>query len=142
MSQPSQPIFTETFNSKAQNPKRHKSAKTSPLCIRITDRERERLEQDAGDLPLSAYVRSRLFDAAVIAPRRRMLRPVKDREALARVLGELGSARIANNLNQLARAANNGSLPFGHETARDLHDACVAVHAMRHDLLAALGMRP
>jgi hypothetical protein len=44
----------------------------SPLCIRLTLQERTRLEYEAGELPLSSYVRSRLFDAGEIAPRRRL----------------------------------------------------------------------
>ncbi|MGF1623944.1 MAG: plasmid mobilization relaxosome protein MobC [Alphaproteobacteria bacterium] len=34
------------------------------------------------------------------------------------MLGELGRSRIANNLNQLARAANSGSLPVTPETVQ------------------------
>lgn len=111
----------------------------SPLCIRLTKQERQRLEQDAGDMPLSAYVRSRLFDENHTAPRKRFKRPIKDHEALGRVLAELGNSRITNNLNQLARAANSGSLPLCPETERDIHEAYITIQSIRQSLMAALG---
>lgn len=113
-----------------------KSSRRSPLCIRIAAQERERLELEAGDMPLSAYVRSRLFDTATLAPRRRMQRPIKDREVLA----QLGNTRLANNLNQIARATHTGSLPFHPDTERDMQEAYLAIQAMRQDLLKALGL--
>ena len=33
-----------------------------PFSLRLTFEERARLERDAGDMPLGAYIRSRLFD--------------------------------------------------------------------------------
>jgi hypothetical protein len=75
-------------------------------------------------------------------PRRSRRRPVKDEAALARLLGELGNARLANNLNQLAKAANTGSLPVTPETVQAILTACQDVQAMRACLLAALGFRP
>ncbi len=120
-------------------------ADTSPsksfrLSIRFTAEEHIRLERDAADMPLSAYVRSRLFDADQIAPRRRLQRPVKDRESLARVLAGLGQSHMANNLNKLAKMANSGSLPVCPETTHAIHEAYSAIQAMRQDLLHALGL--
>jgi hypothetical protein len=59
---------------------------------------------------------------------------------LGRVLAELGRSRIANNLNQLARAANSGSLPMTPEVEATLHEACEAVAPLRGDLIEALGL--
>ena len=38
-----------------------------------------------------------------------------DRQELAKLLGKLGKPRISQNINQLAKAANSGSLPVNHE---------------------------
>jgi hypothetical protein len=78
---------------------------------------------------------------ATRTPRRtRGKHPVKDHEALGRLLAELGRSRIANNLNQLARAANSGSLPVTPEVEADLIEACEEVAALRGELIKALGL--
>lgn len=113
--------------------------KPSPFCLRLSTEERERLEYDAGDMPLGTYVRSRLFDDPT--PRkRRMKRPVKDHEILAQLLTKLGSSRIANNLNQLARAANSGSLLLMPEIEEDLRQALSDIAWMRKTLMQGLGL--
>ena len=91
-------------------------------------------------MALGAYIRDRLFgdDAAPRQTRGRF--PVKDYAALGRVLAALGQSRLSNNLNQLAKAVNTGSLPVTPETEADLRQACKDVQAMRRDLLIALGL--
>src|SRR6476469_7777748 len=96
-----------------------------PFSLRLTFEERARLERDDGDMPLGAYIRSRLFgEPTPHRAARKAKRPVKDHQALASVLGELGKRRIANNLNQLAKAVNSGSLPHTPETEKSLQEAC------------------
>jgi hypothetical protein len=56
------------------------------------------------------------------------------------VLASLGQSRIANNLNQLAKAVNIGALPVTPETESEIVEACAAVSAMRRDLMRALGI--
>ncbi len=113
---------------------------TPPFSLRLTFEERAMLEIAAADMPLGAYIRSRVFDEA--RPRKtRQRRRVADQKALAKLLGELGQARLANNLNQLARAANTGSLPVTPETEKALIDACHGVEWMRVTLMLALGLR-
>lgn len=118
-----------------------KGTKPAPFSLRLTQAEREALVEQAGAMPLGAYIRSRLLEDSK-APRARRRKPVKDDEALARLLGELGRAKLANNLNQLAKAANTGSLPVTPETVQAILSACQDVRAMRACLLAALGFRP
>jgi hypothetical protein len=113
-----------------------------PFSLRLTFEERAALDRQAGDMPVGAYVRSRLFDREATPRRPRGKQPVKDHEALSRVLGILGQARIAQNLNQLARAANSGSLPVTPDTEAALRDACVEVRRMRAELFRALGQTP
>ena len=119
-----------------------------PFSLRLSFEERARLEREAGDVPLGAYIRWRLFgdgqDRAGPSgrpPRQRRRRVLADEQALAQLLAKLGDTRLANNLNQLAKAANAGSLPVMPETEQALRDAHAEVRAMRQLLLRALGFR-
>jgi len=115
--------------------------KKAPFSIRLTESERAQLDQAAGDMPLSDYIRSCLFGEHVKHRRPRGKAPVKDHRSLAQVLGALGASRLASNLNQIAKAAHMGALPLTPETEDELRSACAEVRAMRRDLLAALGVR-
>lgn len=110
----------------------------SPFSLRLTFEERARLEQDAAGMALGAYVRKQLFGNDVAPRKTRGKFPVKDHEALGHVLASLGASRPSNNLNQLARAVNTGSLPVTPETEHDLAEACAAIQEMRQALLTAL----
>ncbi len=61
---------------------------------------------------------------------------MKDHEALGRVLGQLGNSRLSNNINQIAKAVNTGSLPVTPETKSELQKASAAIQAMREDCFA------
>jgi hypothetical protein len=111
----------------------------APFSLRLTFEERARLERDAAGMSLGAYVRVRLFGEQVVPRKTRGKTPVKDHEALGRVLGALGGSRLSQNLNQLAKAVNTGSLPVTPETERDLREACAAVGLIRAELMRALG---
>ncbi len=111
-----------------------------PFSLRLTPVERAQLENDAAGMSLGAYIRSRLFDSSVPKRRTRNKHPVKDHQELAKVLGELGKSRLANNLNQLAKAANTGSLEVTPKTEQALQQACSDIHWMRHVLMTAMGL--
>jgi len=117
------------------------SSKPAPFSLRLSFDERARLEQDASGMALGAYIRDRLFGEDAAPRQTRGHFPVKDYAALGRVLAALGQSRLSNNLNQLAKAVNTGSLPVTPETEADLRQACKDVQAMRRDLLIALGLQ-
>ncbi|MCT8970781.1 hypothetical protein [Microbaculum marinisediminis] len=127
------------FNRLAE-PKTEK--KPAPFSLRLSFGERTRLEQDAGDKPLGAYIRERLFGKDAKPRKGTGKRPIKDQQALGRVLGALGRSRLASNLNQLAKAVNTGSLPVTPDTEKEIREACKAVTDMRDDLRRALGRNP
>lgn len=113
----------------------------TPFSLRLTFEERVALEKEAGNKPLGAYIRSKLFCGAE-NPRRtrsRTRKPLKDDKALGELLGKLGQSRLASNINQLAKATNSGSLPVTPDTEKALKDACDDVRAMRILLMQALG---
>ena len=109
-----------------------------PFSLRLTFEERAKLERDAAGMALGAYIRSRLLDPETVAPRKRGKFPVKDHQALAQLLGLLGQSRLANNVNQLARAANTGSLAVTPDTEEALMSATADINQMRQLLIQAL----
>ena len=113
----------------------------SPYCIRFTEDERKTLELAAGDRPLSAYIRWLIFGEDIPKSRTRGKKPVKDQKELARLLAAFGQSRIANNINQLARAANSGSLPVNIDVLKALNEASRSVHWIRNTLTRALGLQ-
>jgi hypothetical protein len=133
--------LTDLFSASTdiQPPERFAS-RPSPFSLRLTAGERARLVSDAGPLPLGTYIKSRLF--AGTAPARRRGPSIADREALAKVLAQLGRSHLASNLNQLARAVNIGALPLTPETEAELLEAIRDVRAMRILLMQALGLKP
>lgn len=115
-----------------------------PFSLRLTFEERARLNDEAGDMTLSDYVRSKLFQGNYNPPKkpkRRRKSPVKDHASLAQVLALLGKSHIANNINQLAKAANTGSLPVNIDTERALNEAANDVARMRKMLIEALDLQ-
>jgi len=112
------------------------------FSLRFTYEERALLDELAGDKPLSVYIREQLLGDDASPRKRRGNSPVKDKEALGRVVGALGASRLSANLNQLAKAVNSGSLPMTPEVETELKEACADVARMRDDLLRALGKSP
>ena len=113
----------------------------SPFCIRFTKQERKTLEQAAGDRALGAYIRWLLFKDELPAIRTRNKKPVKDHKLLAELIALLGQSRIASNINQLAKAANSGSLPVNRDVLQSLEESVQAIRWMRETLIGALGLQ-
>src|SRR6056297_2968556 len=95
-----------------------------PFSLRLTYEERARLDAERGDKSLAAYIRERLFGDDAAPRKKRGNSPVQDKEALGRVAGALGQSRLSQNMNQLARAVNTGSLPVTPETEAEIKEAC------------------
>lgn len=116
------------------------STRTPTFSLRLTFAERQKLETLADGESLGAFIKSVIFNQAALPVRRRAPRPVKDQEALTQVLAQLGQSRLANNLNQLAKLANQGSLPLTPDIEAELMQATRDVAAMREALIRALGL--
>ena len=113
-----------------------------PFSLRLSFEERAQIEKEAAGMPLGRYIRDKVLDGKARPRRTRGRFPVKDHEALGRVLGLLGGSRLSSNLNQIARAVHTGSLPVTPETEAAIKIACREVRQMRKDLLQALGLSP
>jgi phosphoglycerate dehydrogenase-like enzyme len=111
------------------------------VTIRLTEQEKQRLEQAAAGMSMSAYIRACLFEGEMRSVPRRRRQPVKDEKAIAQLLGILGQSRIANNLNQLAKQANMGCLPVNPDVEQDIKEACAHICDIRRMLMQALGFR-
>ncbi len=120
---------------------RVRKKREAPFSIRLSFDERARLAAAAGDMPVAAYIKSLLFAGDAPVARQRSRAPVKDTRALAELLACLGASRIPNNLNQLARAANSGSLIFDWDTKARIAAACDDVRVMRQLLMQGLGIK-
>ena len=127
--------------SAAIKPALSRKKRTPPVSVRFNDDERAWLEQRAAGRPLSAVIREAVLTGSGTArtPRRRM--PVKDHEALARLLSLLGRSEIGQMLGGILLAVKLGELHLDDETHESLREACSDVAAMRRDLVKALGLR-
>ena len=67
--------------------------------------------------------------------------PEADQRLLAEILARLGASRTANNLNQIAKAANRGDLLIDEHLESDLRQAITEVVWMRLQLMQALGLQ-
>jgi len=114
---------------------------TRPFSIRLTEEEKRRLGQLAGSRPLSAFARDQLLGRQVRQRRHAGASPSIEAKAVADALATLGTSRLSQNLNQLAKAAHLGILPVTPSVGSELQEACVAVSEMRTALLDALGQR-
>ncbi len=115
--------------------------RTPPFSIRLSEDERERLIAAAGGIPLGSYIKATVLGYAPPIRRRASRLPTQDRRTLAKALALFARSRIANNLNQLARAANIGTLPVTPETEADLKEALQLVRRLHALMMDGLGYR-
>jgi hypothetical protein len=115
--------------------------KSAPrITLRLSEEELNRLQDVAAGMTLSAYVRERLFGKTASLRKVRNPSPVKDQQALARVLGLLGQSEIAASLRTLAYEARCGSILLDDVTFAKIDAACAHVANMRLHLVSALGL--
>lgn len=130
----------------ATPPKKSKRAKRdkppSPFSLRLNAEERARLAAEAAGAPLGTYLKTKLLGQPAPTRVRKSGISVADRRALAQLIALLGRSRVFSNLNQLAHAANTGSLPVTPETEAALAQALADLHEIRALLLVSLGLKP
>ena len=120
-------------------PAKKKRSALSPVTLRLTLEERERLEELAVGMTLSAYIRACVFAEEGKRRKRRPKDVVADKKAAAEALALLGQSRIASNLNQLAYHANIGVLIVGEDKKEQIAEANAHLAAIRALLMRALG---
>ena len=112
-----------------------KRARDRHITIRLSAEERARLDDAAerAGLTTGSYARQLLLGAP---PPRQSRRPPVERRELAKLLGELG--KIGSNLNQLAKATNQGLVVYHNE----ILVALGGLRVVREAILKALGREP
>jgi hypothetical protein len=112
--------------------KRADDAKDKFIAVRVTERDRERIEQAAREagLKIGGYLRALALGSA--GPRA-VKRPRAEREQLARILGEIG--KLGSNVNQLAKWSNTDKSAASRD---DLAQMRAAIAAMRAHVMKAL----
>lgn len=113
----------------------------APFSLRLTAEERSQLEFQAGPLPLGSYIKSVVFADDARRYRRQRKPPVQEQQLLAEVLARLAQTRQANNLNQIAKHLNQGTLVLDDELEQDLRSAIAEIAWMRVTLMQALGKK-
>ncbi|WP_330178499.1 plasmid mobilization relaxosome protein MobC [Candidatus Vondammii sp. HM_W22] len=116
-----------------------------PFSMRFTDDERKALNLAAAGRPLAAYIRWLIFKEDMPEMPKKRTRgesASQDHKQLAKLLGALGKSRIASNINQLAKAANSGSLPVSQEIINALNESVAAIKWMRATLIKGMGIKP
>ncbi len=113
------------------------------LTIRLTKFERELWDEEANVLGLSTskYVRVTLADELTKRKLAVLIKRRNERKEYVRLLRGIGQSRIANNLNQLAYAANTGSLVFTPDVIAQINEAYDAIMYMRSLLIELSGVR-
>lgn len=131
-----------TNKSRNRKHKQRKRSSISPITLRLTQEEREKLEQLADGMTLSAYIRACVFAEQAKRRKRRPKNVVEDKKAAAEALALLGQSRIASNLNQLAYHANIGVFIEDEDTKAQIIEANNHLQALRSLLMKALGKNP
>lgn len=116
-------------------------SRPAPFSLRLTPEERTQLEAKAGAMPLASYIKSVVLSDNAPQYRKSRKPPVEEQKLLAEVLARLGQTRQANNLNQIAKNLNQGTLIVGPELDEDLKRAVAEVAWMRMTLMQALGKK-
>lgn len=119
---------------------RPKSKYPAPFSLRLSKEERKELKRLAQGRPLGEFIKDALFNKKLRPPKSRKA-PALDQQLLGKILGALGQSRIANNINQLARAANSGSLPVNEDVLKSLFEAVRAIEWMRKRLIEGMGIK-
>lgn len=115
----------------------------SPLSIRLSPHEWKIVRDAAArlGLSLSGYAREQILAEQTTPRCTRGKAPVKDHKALGQILSYIGQLRWASNLNQLAKAANQGLLTLTPEIETAILEACADIRMIKAMLMRALGLR-
>ena len=79
----------------------------SPITLRLSQSEIDRLDAMVSGASRSAYIRKQIFGENTDKRKYRPKTPKIDDVAVSQILAMLGASRIGNNLNQLAKANFN-----------------------------------
>lgn len=132
--------LTKSFqNSAVEKTKTQK--RIPPVSIRFNETQRRELEKRAKGQALGPYIRDYVLNGHGIERKTRNRNPIKDHEALARVLSALGRSELYNNINEALTLLAASQTQCDGKIENCLLDACADISAMRHSLILALGLQ-
>ncbi|MBO9399158.1 plasmid mobilization relaxosome protein MobC [Shimia sp. R9_2] len=91
-------------------------------------------------MPLSSYIKSVVLEGSAPSYRKRRRTPDQNDKLLGQILTRLGASRVPNNLNQIAKHLNQGTLVIDEALEQDLREAVEVVAFVRATLTQALGV--
>jgi len=112
-----------------------------PFSIRFSWDQRAELDRLSDGQSLGGYLKDILFVKKQRPYSNGYASKAQDRKTLAKLLGALGNSRIASNINQLAKAANSGSLPVNEEVVSAIMRAVHAIDWMKITLIEGMGLK-
>ncbi|MCW0220179.1 MAG: hypothetical protein OJI67_17775 [Prosthecobacter sp.] len=109
-----------------------------PFSMRLSPEERARLDVLAGDMPIAAYMRSRLFDTP--SPRHHKMRRYDvNQSLLKKLLRELGRQHISCRLHRIMNAIDDGEVEMDDKLELELRYLCSELRHLRRNIRKALG---
>lgn len=124
----------------AAKPRAKKQKRPSPVSIRFSVEELERLKAEAGARSLNGHIRHRLFGTTT-KTRRAPSSARPDAALLSRLLRNLGEWDVTWALKELELGVDEGVILLDIDTCSALRGACADIAAMRSELTRALGLR-
>lgn len=116
----------------------------SPYSFRLTPQQRAFIKEQsqAAKMTESDWIRYLLFsDVKLIeAKQKAAVKRVSDRD-LSQVISLLGQSRIPNNLNQIAKGINMGTIIVTPDTERHIDETYRMVLWIRQTLIQQLGLK-
>ena len=145
MSSPSDINLTSDFTKSAKaKPKKRK--RVPPISVRVTEEEKALLQEMAGAMAVSAFIRQTLLgDEVAKRPKRytkKQRQPHIDHTEIARLLGMFGQSELGRSMLALSLAAQMGDLDVTPEVSDKLEQACDDIHEIKVALIMALGIKP
>ncbi len=116
----------------------------SPYSIRFTPEERALFDAMAKEMELSGaeLIRLKLFtDTLHEKFAVRTQNKTHPNKELAQILSLLGQSRIPNNLNQIAKAINTGTLVLDPDVIAQIQEAYQTIQWMRRMLIKGTGLK-
>lgn len=114
-----------------------------PYTMRFSRNERKAMEILAEPLGCSVpeLIRFKVLNEDTGQQIAYLLEHINEQSENAKILAELGKSRIANNLNQIAKAINTGTLEITPDVVLQINEAYEAILWIRSQLIRKQGLK-
>jgi len=112
----------------------------SPITLRFSHEEIERLDQIVSGSSRSEFIRKKIFGDQTHQRKYRPETPKRDDVAISQILVMMSASNVTNNLNQLTKAVNSGALVTDENLITKIEETYAFHLAIRSMLMKALHM--